>query len=98
MNVDTTFNIAGTQPPHVYEKRFRQYDFGPSRDFRFACPTVAEGKTGPTAAGLSARVSVPCAFARRMQDIESDTAYDRLRCLPDGAIALMSQTSVYDTG
>ena len=33
-----------------------------------------------------------------MQDIESDTAYDTLRCLPDGAIALMSQTSVYDTG
>ena len=44
MNVDTTFNIAGTQPPHVYEKRFRQYDFGPSRDFRFACPTVGGGR------------------------------------------------------
>ena len=43
------------------------------------------------------RFSVPCSFARRMQDIESDTGYDTRRCAPDGALARLSQTAVYDT-
>ena len=34
-------------------------------------------------AGLSERFSVPCSFARRMQDIESDTGYDTRRPAPD---------------
>ena len=33
---------------------------------------VADGKTGPTSAGLSERFSEPFSLARRMQDIESD--------------------------
>ena len=45
-----------------------------------------KGKQGDPA-GVSARVSVPCLFARRLQDIESDTGYDTLRCTPDGARA-----------
>ena len=45
-------------------------------------------------AGLSERFSVPCSFARRMQDVESDT---RPRAL-GGAFAGVSQTAVYDTG
>ena len=51
-------------------------------------PHVAEEKTGPTAAGLSERFSVPCFLAGRMQDIESDTGYDTLRCLPEGGLAV----------
>ena len=35
--------------------------------------------------------------ARRMQDIESDKVYDTRRRSPDGALARLSQTSVYDT-
>ena len=31
--------------------------------------------------------------ARRMQDRESDTGYDTLRSLPDGALAVVSQTT-----
>ena len=42
-------------------------------------PHVAEGKTGPTAAGLSARFFVPCSFARRLQEREFDTGYDTRR-------------------
>ena len=36
-------------------------------------------------------------FARRMQDIESDTGYDTRRRASDGAISRLSQTTVYDT-
>ena len=36
-------------------------------------------------------------LARRMQDIESDTGYDTRRRTSDGALARLSQTSVYDT-
>ena len=75
----------------------RQYDFGPSRDFRFACPTVAEGKTGPTAAGVSKRFSEPCSFARRMQDIKPDTGYDTRRRVLEGVLTRVSQMTVYDT-
>ena len=56
-----------------------------------------KGKQGPTSVGLPAWVSVPCSFARRMQDIESDTGYDTRRRCPDGALARLSQTTVYDT-
>ena len=35
--------------------------------------------------------------ARRMRDIESDTGYDTQRRAPDDALALLSQTAVYDT-
>ena len=49
-------------------------------------------------AGLSERVSEPCLFARRLQDIESDTGYDTRRRGLDGAFACVSQTAVYDTG
>ena len=35
--------------------------------------------------------------ARRLQDLESDTGYDTRRRLPDGALARLSQTTVYDT-
>ena len=35
--------------------------------------------------------------ARRLQDIESDTGYDTRRRAPDGALACLSQTTVYDT-
>ena len=58
---------------------------------------MAEGETGPTAASLSALVSEPYAFARRMQDIESDTGYDTRRRAPDGVFVSLSQTAVYDT-
>ena len=59
---------------------------------------LRKGKqTGPTAAGVSARVSDPCAFARRLQDRESDTGYDTPRGSSDGALAVVSQTAVYDT-
>ena len=37
------------------------------------------------------------AFARRMEDIESDTGYDTRRRVPDGALARLSHTTVYDT-
>ncbi len=63
-----------------------------------APPRVAEGQTGRTAAGLSARFSAPCSFARRLQDRESDTGYDTRRRASDGAFAGVSQTAVYDTG
>ena len=46
---------------------------------------------------MSERFSVPYAFARRMQDIASDTGYDTRRCAPDGALARLSQTTVCDT-
>ena len=36
-------------------------------------------------------------FARRLQHIESDTGYDTRKCSPDGALARLSQTAVYDT-
>ena len=36
--------------------------------------------------------------ARRLQDIESDTGYDTRRRAPDGVLAGVSQTAVYDTG
>ena len=36
-------------------------------------------------------------FARRMQDIESDTGYDTRWRASDGAISRLSQTTVYDT-
>ena len=42
-------------------------------------------------------LAVPCSFARRMQDIESDTGYDTRRHAPDGALASLSRTTVYDT-
>ena len=41
--------------------------------------------------------SVPCSFARRLQDIESDTGYDTRWRVPEGALARVSQTTVYDT-
>ena len=44
------------------------------------------------AVGLSARVSEPCCFARRMQDIESDMGYDTRRRGLESAIACVSQT------
>ena len=43
-----------------------------------AAPTESLGV--PT--GLSVRVCVPCSFARRLQDIESDTGYDTRRRVP----------------
>ena len=55
-------------------------------------------KQGPTSADLSERVSVPCLFARRLQDIESDTGYDTRRHVLEGVFAGVSQTAVYDTG
>ena len=60
-------------------------------------PHVAEEKTGPTAAGVSERFSVPRSFARRLQDIESDTGYDTRRRVLDGVFARVSQTAVCDT-
>ena len=39
----------------------------------------------------------PPPVPRRLQDIESDTGYDTRRCAPDGALARLSQTAVYDT-
>ena len=39
-----------------------------------------------------------CTRSRRMQTIESDTGYDTRRRSPDGALALLSQTAVCDTG
>ena len=33
-----------------------------------------------------------------MQTIESDTGYDTGQRAPDGALARLSQTTVYDTG
>ena len=56
-----------------------------TRRFNASTFVLAGATVEPTAAGVSARVSVPCAFARRMQDIESDTVYDTRRCSPDGA-------------
>ena len=56
---------------------------------------IAQG--GLTSSGLSARVSVPCCFARRLQDIESDTGYDTRRRVPEGVPARVSQTTVDDT-
>ena len=50
-----------------------------------------------TRAGLSERFSEPSCFARRLQDIESDTGYDTLRRTFNGALARVSQTAVYDT-
>ena len=35
--------------------------------------------------------------ARRMQGIESDTGYDTRRRSQEGALARLSQTTVYDT-
>ena len=55
------------------------------------------GAVWPTAAGLSERFSEPCSFARRLQDIESDTGYDTRRRVPGGVLAGVSQTAVYDT-
>ena len=49
-------------------------------------------------ASVSALVSEPCSFARRLQDIETDTGYDTLRRAPEGALTRVSQTAVYDTG
>ena len=37
-------------------------------------------------------------FARRLQDIESDTGYDTRRRVPEGALDGVSQTAVCDTG
>ena len=56
-----------------------------------------KGKHGRPPPGVSERFSVPCSFARRMQDIESDTGYDTLRRWPDGVLVRVSQTAVYDT-
>ena len=42
--------------------------------------------------------SEPLSFARRMQDIEQDTGYDTRRRVPEGVLAGVSQTTVYDTG
>ena len=47
---------------------------------------------------MSERFSVPCAFARRLQDIESDTGYDTRRRGPEGVLARVSQTADCDTG
>ena len=58
--------------------------------------TWRKGKQSRPLPGLSARVSEPCCFARRMQDIESDTGYDTRRRVPDGARARVPQTAVYD--
>ena len=48
-------------------------------------------------AGLSTLVSEPRAFARHLQDRKSDTGYDTRRRAPDGVLARVSQTTVYDT-
>ena len=46
----------------------------------------------------SARATrTPTCHATRLQDIESDTGYDTRRCLPDVALAGVSQTAVCDT-
>ena len=44
-----------------------------------------------------ARASEPCSFARRLQDIESDTGYDTRRRELEGTLAGVSQTAVCDT-
>ena len=41
--------------------------------------------------------AVPCCFARRLRDRESDTGYDTRRGASDGARDGVSQTSVCDT-
>ena len=46
---------------------------------------------------LVSTVLEPCCFPRRLQDIESDTGYDTWRRVPDGVLARVSQTAVYDT-
>ena len=50
---------------------------------------------GHSASARAART--PTCHATRLQDIESDTGYDTRRCLPDVALARLSQTTVYDT-
>ena len=56
-----------------------------------------KGKQGRPLLGVSAWVSEPCCSERRMQYIESDTGYDTRRGAPEGDLALLSQTTVYDT-
>ena len=46
---------------------------------------------------IRVRASLRCAFARRLQDIESDTGYDTRWRAPARALARLSQTTVYDT-
>ena len=58
---------------------------------------LRKGKQGRPRPGVSARFSEPRAFARRIQDIESDTGYDTRRRPSDGARGGVSQTAVYDT-
>ena len=48
------------------------------------------------ARGLAKPVA-PCSFTRRLQDIESDMGYDTRRRGPEGVLAGVSQTAVYDT-
>ena len=59
---------------------------------------MAEGETGPTAASLSALVSEPYAFARRLRDTESDTGYDTRWRASDGARADALQAAGVDAG
>ena len=44
-----------------------------------------------------ARPALGGSFARRLQDTESDTGYDTPQGSSDGALAVVSQTAVYDT-
>ena len=44
-----------------------------------------------------ARPALDGSFARRLRDTESDTGYDTPQGSSDGALAVVSQTAVYDT-
>ena len=59
--------------------------------------TWRKGKQGRPLLGASVWVSEPCCSERRLQDIESDTGYDTRLGAPEGDLARVSQTAVYDT-
>ena len=78
---------------------YRPFDYSPAYARSYTSNRGANSlRTSKTSSpGLSKRFSVSCCFARRMQDIESDTGNDTLMCLPDGVLTRVSQTAVYDT-
>ena len=69
------------------------------RGARGGAPRVVElGEVGGQGRVIELLAAAPGARAQRMQDIESDTGYDTRRRAPDGVLARLSQTAVYDTG
>ena len=64
---------------------------------RYSCAPSIVRRPNIFGADLSERAFEPYAFARRMQDRESDTGYDTRRRVLDGIFARVSQTAVYDT-